>query len=370
MTPNIADMGQYFYEIFCLLPFLVCLLWSVILGMELRSGRRPVLILWIFSIVCAMLYFCHSLNFSVLVPEVPAWSQCLYIACNLAVYPLFYIYVHTLTNENFKKGMFLALAPALLAGVISAATSLRGGSLSLIRNIASVVFAIEVVLTGIFGISDIVRYRRRIANFYADIEERALPALMTLLILLILTALFSTGANLIGTAFFKGKILLALPSLLFSTLLFCIFHWGSRCSYSAEELAADSSDDMSVKELASDGSIPRQDILYSSILKVMEEKHLFLKPDLKITELVSEVGSNRTYVSNCINRNSGCSFSEFVHRYRISYAISLMEKGKSSMSEIAVLSGYLDGNAFYKAFSKIQGKSPSAWIEEQTKKNK
>lgn len=364
-------MGQYLYELFCVLPFLVCLLWSIILGLELRSIRRPILVLWTFSIVCTLLYFCHSLHFSNLVQEVPAWSDCLYIACNLTVYPLFYIYVRTLTDERFRKALFLFLflIPGVLAGLISAASILCGGDFALIRKIATVVFTIEVAYTGIFGILGLIRYRRRIANFYADIEDRALPALMTLLILFVVTALISISANLIGTEFFRGKVLLALPSLLFSTLLFCIFHWGSRCRYSAEDLTADSNEASSEEKLKNENP-PREDVLYASILKAMEEKRLFLKRDLKITDLVSEVGSNRTYVSNCINRNSGSSFSEFVHRYRIRYAISLMEKRESSLSEIADLSGYIDGNAFYKAFTKIQGKSPSAWMEEHSGKKK
>lgn len=355
-------MEQYFYELFCLLPFLVCLLWSVILGMELRSRRKSLVVLWAFSVVCTLLYFCHSLNFSSFVREAPLWSECLYIACNLAVYPLFYIFVHTLTDGNFRKALLLILVPAVLAGALSAVTSICGGSLLLLKKIASVVFALEVIQTGIFGIRGLIRYRRRVANYYADIEGRALPALMTLLVLLLVTALISTGANLIGKEYFDGKILLAVPSVLFSSLLFCIFHWGWTCRYSAEDLVAESSGGPFEAEFKVD-DIP-QDVLYSSILKVMDEKLLFLKPDLKITDLVSEVGSNRTYVSNCINRNSGTSFSEFVHGYRIRYAISLMEKGKTSMSEIAVLSGYLDGNAFYKAFSRMQGKSPSAWMKE------
>lgn len=356
-------MRLYFYELFCIFPFLVCLLWSVILGMELRSRRRSVVVLWAFSVVCTLLYFCHSLNFSSFVQEVPLWSECLYIACNLAVYPLFYIYVRSMTDASPRKALLLILVPAVLTGAVSAGASLCGESLFMIRKIASVVFALEVIQAGIFGILSLIRYRRKVANYYADVEERALPALMTLLVLLLVTALFSMSANLIGKDFFNGKTLLAVPSLLFSSLLFCIFHWGWTCRFSAEDLTADSVGGTSGAELEDD-DIP-QDVLYSSILKTMEEKRLFLKPDLKITDLVSEVGSNRTYVSNCINRNSGSSFSEFVHGYRIRYAISLMEKGETSLSEIAVLSGYLDGNAFYKAFSRIHGKSPSAWMKER-----
>lgn len=359
-------MGQYFYDLFCLLPFLVCLFWSIILGTASNRRRKSGRYLWYFSLACTVLYFCHSLSFSSHLTDVPVWSQCLYLMCNLAVYPLFYIYISSLTRlEGPAKLLPLILIPALMAGIASGVTMVSGTSLSVIKGVVSAVFALEVILTGVFGILDISRYKRKVANFYADTEERALPALMTLLILLIVTAAGSTVANMIGKEFFIGKILLAIPSSAFSALLFCIFYWGHQCRYGAEDMASDIAVNAPQDERKKNENQPQQDMLFSSICETMEKKQLFLKPDLKITDLLSEVGSNRTYVSNCINRNSGKSFSEFVHSYRIGHAISLMQEGKHQLSEIAVLSGYLDGNAFYKAFSRIQGKSPSAWLKEQ-----
>ena len=359
-------MRQYFYELFCLLPFLVCLFWSIILGTDSNCRRRSGRSLWHFSIACTILYFCHSLCFSSHVVNVPVWSRCLYHACNLAVYPLFYIYIRSLTRlERPSKLLPVILAPALLVGIISGVTASLGGSLSGIKSAASVIFALEVILTVVFGMIDIARYRSKVADFYADTDGRTLPMLMTLLILLSVTAALSIVASMVGKEFFKGTILLAIPSCLFSALLFCIFYWGYKCRYGAEDMASDIVANAFPDEGKNVENPPHQDMLFYSVCEVMEKKKLFLKPDLKITDLLFEVGSNRTYVSNCINRNSGKSFSEFVHSYRIDYAVSLMQEGKQQLSEIAVLSGYLDGNAFYKAFSRIKGKSPSEWMKEQ-----
>lgn len=369
-------MGPFFYEIFCLLPFMVCLVWSVILGLELKDGRRPVQVLWYFAIACTLLYFCHSLHFSRIVPAEPRWSQCLYLACNLAVYPLFYLYIRSLTNAGVQKRLLpRLLAPAAIVAISSCITLIHHqpdgpagtDELELVHGITVVIFAIEVALTGIFGIRDLTRYRHKVANFYADTEERSLPDLLTLLILFIITAVISTVANLVGRDFFNGKLLLAFPSCLFSALLFCIFIWGYRCRCSAEDMIDDLRTDTVPETAAQSGKMPQQEQLYASICKAMEEEKLFLKPDLKITDLLLTVGSNRTYVSNCINRQSGCSFSEFVHGYRIRYALTLMEKGGLSLQETASQSGYLDGNAFYKAFTRIMGKSPSAWLKEHGK---
>ena len=362
-------MRQYFYDIFCILPFLVCLFWYIILGTDIKCRRRSFRNLWQFSLVCTILYFCHSLSFSSHVVVVPVWSQCLYIMCNLAVYPLFYIYICSLTRLEGPSKLFpVILAPALLSGIISGALVALGGGLSGIKSVASVIFALEVILAVVFGMIDITRYRRAVANFYADTEERTLPMLMVLLILFSVTAVASIVANIVGKELFKGTILLAIPSCSFSALLFCIFFWGYKCRFGAEDMASDIVFNAVADERKKIGDPPRQDLLFSSICEVMVEKKLFLKPDFKITDLLPEVGSNRTYISNCINRNSGKSFSEFVHSYRIDYAVSLMLEGTHQLSEIAVLSGYLDGNAFYKAFSKIKGKSPSEWMKEQVRK--
>lgn len=364
-------MRQYFYELFCLLPFLVCLFWCIVLSADSKRRSRSGRNIWFFSLSCTVLYFCHSLNFSSYVIDVPVWSQCIYLMCNLAVYPLFYIYISSLTRlEGPSKLLPLILLPALLAGVTSGVTAASGGSLSVIKGVASVIFALEVIQTMVFGMIGIIRYRRKVANFYADTEERALPALMTLLILFSVTALMSIGANIIGTGFFKGTLLLAIPSFSFSALLFCLFYWGYKCRYGAEDMNSDIAVITFPDVMKRISSEPQQDILFSAICDAMEKKQLFLKPDLKITDLLPEVGSNRTYISNCINKNSGKSFSEFVHSYRIDYAITLMREGNHQLSEIAVLSGYLDGNAFYKAFSRIQGESPSAWMKDKILRGK
>ena len=361
-------MKQYLYELSCIMPFLVCLLWSVILGLGLKEGRRSKRMLWYFSLACTLLYFCHSLNFSSLVDGFPAWSQCLYYTCNLAVYPLFYIYINSLTTaESRRRFLPLVLAPALLIGLVSLLLEINGKYLTSISGIIAILFAIEVILTGVFGFRNLILYRRKIANFYADTDERALPSLTGLLILLLVTAAISSAANLVGRDFFNGKLLLALPSFLFSALLFSIFHWGYKCLYSADDLTDAFRAEAPEETLPQPEQIQHQERLYASICTAMEQQRLFLKPDFKITDLVRTVGSNRTYISNCINRGSGKSFSDFVHSYRIRHAISLMEKGEQSLCDIAVQSGYLDGNAFYKAFSRIMGKSPSAWIREHCK---
>lgn len=76
----------------------------------------------------------------------------------------------------------------------------------------------------------------------------------------------------------------------------------------------------------------------------------YLKPDLKIWEVCSELGSNRTYISNLINAEYKINFCQFVNSYRIRHATELMQgDSKIKAEEIAVLSGFGSLASYHRA---------------------
>ena len=84
---------------------------------------------------------------------------------------------------------------------------------------------------------------------------------------------------------------------------------------------------------------------------------------MKISDLSEAVGSNRTYVSAAINKMAGVSFSDYVNRYRVRYALELMRNDRNlQMNDIAEKAGFIDRVSFYRCFKRSTGKSPSEWI--------
>ena len=59
---------------------------------------------------------------------------------------------------------------------------------------------------------------------------------------------------------------------------------------------------------------------------VMERQRLYLNSDLNLAYLANELGLNRNYVSDCINTQTGGSFTQYVTNYRIDHAKRLLRE--------------------------------------------
>ena len=88
----------------------------------------------------------------------------------------------------------------------------------------------------------------------------------------------------------------------------------------------------------------------------------YCNPEFKLMDIRSVLPMNRTYLSQFINDTYGCSFYQFVNRYRIEEAKRLMqEHPEMKISEIAAHSGFSSSSSFSRVFSRETGLSPSEW---------
>lgn len=106
--------------------------------------------------------------------------------------------------------------------------------------------------------------------------------------------------------------------------------------------------------------IPPDDILMQRITCLMEEQELYLDSELKLSDVASSLGSNRNAISNCINSQRGCSFTQFVNKYRIDYAQRLLRtRSDIKISEVWTTSGFSTERTFLRTFKQLTGMTPS-----------
>ena len=67
------------------------------------------------------------------------------------------------------------------------------------------------------------------------------------------------------------------------------------------------------------------------------------------------------YISEVFRKKLGKSLHQYIMEVRISNAISMLEAGKMSISEIAAVTGFYDSCYFSRYFKKITGVSPKAY---------
>ena len=93
---------------------------------------------------------------------------------------------------------------------------------------------------------------------------------------------------------------------------------------------------------------------------IMKERW-FLQPDLSISDLSQNLGTNQTYVSKAFNLGLRQSFSFAVNSMRVDYAKTLIEDGGFSLLEVSNVAGFGSKSSFNRAFTTHAQQSPSAY---------
>ncbi len=105
-----------------------------------------------------------------------------------------------------------------------------------------------------------------------------------------------------------------------------------------------------------DGSF---DTLHGRIQALFTEQKIYLNPRLKLSDVASMSGTNRTYVSNFFNRHLNTTFFEYVNGLRVDHACGLLLTTQDSLDQVSANSGFNSLSTFHRVFSKKMKCTPS-----------
>ena len=344
------------------LPMMVCLFWFIFfLTRFFRSNDEP-RIKWtivLFYLASTVLYTNHWLYFSGAETHVGAW---LYFIANLSVYPLYFMYLRALTRTRSTWDNYALFIPTAIIAVLFP-TNLHYEWISQEELIffARVCFAIQVIWVWVRGFRLLHATQQRLDNTYTDDRSFLLRPAHTLLIFIGITAVVSTLLNLLGRDVFDGSLLVAIPAVLMSVLLFSLGYVAAHTFLPKETVAQEEEEEE--EDRARRATTAETDELLVRITTALREDKLFTNPNLTIQDLATAIGSNRTYVSACINRRSNFSFSQLVAQYRVEHAKTILADPKYSSDHEAItdaiaLSGFTSDQTFYRVFKEITGLTP------------
>lgn len=365
------------------LPMIVCGVLSVLIVLSLYDCRNMAKTRLLFFMATAtLLYLAHFIYFNRLTAVIPL-TDAIYCFCNLAVFPLYYLYIEELTDYRPNRWrQALCLLPSLLGGMAvgllyilmdrqemtlfiehylygNEFASLSGLTFwqAMIHVAVRIVFALQVPLVLYFGFRRITAYNAVVETNYSDIEGKRIVWVKTLLVLFAVTSLVSFVFNLIGRQrFIDEAVPLAIPAVLFSMLLLLIGHVGLNQRFSVQDIEA---------EVFLESEPIPEDCAYSELLekirKLMSEEKLYLYPNLKVSDLARLLNSNRNYIYNAINVEMGISFSDYINSQRVDYASQLLKAHPElPINDVMFKSGFTSTSAFYRNFKKFKGITPTA----------
>ena len=366
-------------------PIYVCSILSIQLALSLSvKWDRARFRLLLFMITATMLYIGHFAFYNRTESVAPV-TDTLYCFSNPAIFPLILIYIEALVQKkpNYKREL-LYLLPAFVcsvsAGFIYATiseesledfmnyhfyyqnyNSLTGAAwwLVIIHRAARVIFTLEIPFVLYFGWKYINEYNKMVENYYSNTEDKVVTFIKPLMIAFVATSIASFISNFVSRNYFTESIwLLAIPSLSFSALLlFTGFVGLTQNTYTREVVEE-------TEEEPEQDIIPltpeKEDIMASEIRRLMDEKRLFLQPNLKINDLANMLNTNRNYIYNAINRGIGLSFAEYINKKRIEYAVQLIDQDREILlTDVAHQSGFSSPSAFYRNFKLYMDCTPS-----------
>ena len=193
-------------------------------------------------------------------------------------------------------------------------------------------------------------YRAKVENTYSSLENSAMPWLRVYLSILTVIGLsyfylsFTTHPTRVFTQQWLVLVLLT-----YNTAQ--IVFRGKPWKETAENAEEEEEEDPVLKQ-------------YRSNLETwMAESKPYLNPEFRLVDLMQVLPMNRTYLSNFINTEYGCTFYQYVTNYRIEEAKRLMkEHPEMKLQEIAEQSGFSSAAVFSRTFVKETGVTPTEWL--------
>lgn len=117
------------------------------------------------------------------------------------------------------------------------------------------------------------------------------------------------------------------------------------------------------EENASSADEPLQALsLIDRLNKLMADEHLYTDPKTNRESVATRLGTNRTYLINCVHDAYGMTFNEYLTELRLNAALHHFEKGAVHLQEASFSVGFTSYSSFYRAFYKKYGVKPAEYI--------
>ncbi len=332
-----------------LAPFFVSLFWAITLAGDKKKYGSPRLFLSKFMVLAGLIFISHFLYFAPL-PGLYVYFDIPLELTGLFIFPLYHIYFRLLTvDEKFSvkaHGRYLLLP--LLVGITYSIgvlitpfdeykewlyhqSELNASGAILFLNIARTAIQftfILVLILSLIGNHRLIRkYGHKAEQFYSDIQDsKPLHANMLNYSILIMGAL-ALFFFVLGRIFLMPKDWLIYSGWsMFTVVLYTMGNLGLKQKMLNPYFEkADLPDD---EALAHKPNFKDCNNLAEKITIEFTINKIHLNNELNISDLVTKLGSNRSYISYIINHQFNQNFSSFVNSYRIEELKLLLAKNQ------------------------------------------
>lgn len=323
------------YIIISSIPFFVCGFWTISFLGQYRDAHISKKIIFWFMLTATLLYFAHFVVFNHIYELIPV-TDTIYIFSTLSVYPIFYLYLVSLTGKVKKRDVWVlipGITIATIAGIsywiipetilpdfiqvchYNGESEIPGSYLftaKAVDYLMKIIISVQVILVLISGFRRLKKFRIRVKQSFSNTDNKDLGEIKILLIVFIVTSCLSATANLIGReAFIDSILMVSLPTVSFGIVLFIIGYIVDHQHFTIDDVLREEATKSMPDSECADNSGEETALcdnneryrLRHEIDKLMEEEKVFLKPELKVSDLANMLNTNRTYIYEALKIN-------------------------------------------------------------------
>lgn len=335
---------KHLENILLISAFIVPLILSVTILIESRGNlSKRVMALALFNaffVFLANYFYFKKLTLS----YIPFHS--LHIASVLWLFPSIYLYVKSIVGneKEFRKDL-LHLVPGLLFGITSAILfygllnqderifyldTYRSGVefatiklkvIYIFRMVDVVVIVLQVIFYSIALIRIPVKYHERLKQEYSNIENFSISWLWWFNGSFVLIGSLSILFYVFNPLDAKNDLFLVFFLFSISVFMWVLGIW----SFKQKKPKSVAQNNLAAPQDNEELSTSAEDALTQTLLDYFEKEHPYLNPDLNLTMVCKNIGTNRTYLSNLINTTFEMNFNAFVNRYRVQHVRQYLE---------------------------------------------
>lgn len=111
---------------------------------------------------------------------------------------------------------------------------------------------------------------------------------------------------------------------------------------------------------------PLGDEMVTRMKTLFDDEKVYLEPKLSLTDLARQMGTNRTYLSQHINKTYGQTFYEFVNSFRIVHSEHLLAETDYNLETVAEMSGFNSLSTFRRAFAASHACTPQVYRDQHS----
>lgn len=271
----------------------------------------------------------------------------------IVCFPFFFLFIFNMVEKVRKEQIVNILIPVIAPTVVYILFCIHPAESLYFSSISFWVAYMSIMC--VLYIRRVINYEKRILEQHSNIENRLLWRFWWPFGIFITTMV---GGILLGI--YEGNFILLIIHIILNIGCTLTLVWSvDNLEGDVEELSIEESLAAEFENL-DDYSKRRIENLGKELKKALAKEPFYLKPNFSSHEMAAMLNTNRTYLGQYFHYQN-TNFYIFINTLRIEYACKLMEKQKTNLNDIALLSGFNSPKTFRRVFEDIKGCLPSEW---------